>query len=90
LSDEIAFTDEGSHSLLRKKAERPIIETQRMTPSVTIIRGQNSSAISQKVRGIWDWDCECESSFVMKMENVNGQYRFQKDIQKALIIGSYH
>jgi hypothetical protein len=63
-------------------------------PSVTIIRGQNSSAISQKTWEIWDWDwdwdCECESGFAMKMENINGQHPFQKDIQKAHIIGSNH
>jgi hypothetical protein len=57
-----------------------------MKPSVTIIRGQNSSAISQKTWEIWDWDwdwdCECESGFVMKMENVNGQQPFQKVFKK--------
>jgi hypothetical protein len=55
-----------------------------MKPSITIIRGQNLSVIRQKT---WEiWDCECESGFVMKMENVNGQHRFQKDIQKAITI----
>jgi hypothetical protein len=48
LFEEINLIGEGSHSLLRKKPEWPMFETDRMKPSATIIRGQNSSAISQK------------------------------------------
>jgi hypothetical protein len=84
LPDEMNLIGEGSHSLLRKRAEWSIIETHRMRPSATVTRGQNSSAISQKT---WEvWDRECGSGFVMNMEKVNGQHPFQKDIQKALII----
>jgi hypothetical protein len=89
LSEEINLIGEGSHSLLRRKAEWPIIETDKMKPSATMIQGQNSSVISKKTWEIWDCECECESGFDMKMENVHGHHPFQKNIQKALII-SHH
>jgi hypothetical protein len=92
LSEQINLIGEGSHSLLKKKAEWPIFETHKIRPSATIIRGQNTSAISQITWEIWncdcecDWNCECECWFPMKIENVNGHDPFQKNIQKALTI----
>jgi hypothetical protein len=85
ISEEINLIDEGSHSFLTSKSEWPIVETQRMKPSATIIRGQNSSAISQITWEICDCDCDwsCECEFVMKMANVNGRRRSGNDIQKA-------
>jgi hypothetical protein len=74
ISEQINLIGEGSHSFLTKKSEWPIVETQRIRSSATIIRGQNSSDISQMTWEICDCDCDwsCECGFVMKMANVNG------------------
>jgi hypothetical protein len=66
LLDEINLIPEGSQSLLTMKSEGTIVETDRIWPSITIIRGQKSSVIVQTGWEIWDCD------FVIKIENCNG------------------
>jgi hypothetical protein len=60
---EMILIGEGSHSLLTMKWEGTIFETDRIRPSITIIRGPNSSAIFQM--GWKSWDCD----FVIENEN---------------------
>jgi hypothetical protein len=57
---------EESHSLLPRKCERPIVAIHRIRPSVTIIRGQNSSAIYQRT-----WEIS-SCGFAMEIEKCTG------------------
>jgi hypothetical protein len=66
--------DEGSHGLLINKREGAILETDRIRPSVTIIRGQNSAVISHRTGEI----CDCGFVIKIKIESCNGHRRIEK------------
>jgi hypothetical protein len=55
LFDEMNLIEEGSQSLWRMKSEEEIVETEQIRPSVTMIRGQKSSEISQRTRENSNW-----------------------------------
>jgi hypothetical protein len=65
LFEEMNLIGEGSHSRLPRKGESPILETHRTRPSITMIRGQNSSEISQRT-----WEI-CNSGFAIEIDNSN-------------------
>jgi hypothetical protein len=77
ISDEMNLIGEGSHSLLPEKGEWPIAETHTIRPSMTIIRGQNSSAISQR-----GWKSG-DSEFPIGIGNFNGRQPFSKSDDRA-------
>jgi hypothetical protein len=76
LFEQINLIDEGRHSFFTNKSERPILETDRMKPSITMIRGQNSSAISHRI-----WEI-CDCSFFIEIETFNGHLRFDSGDSK--------
>jgi hypothetical protein len=65
--------DEGTHSLLTDKGELPIVEKDRIKPSITIIRGQTLSVISHRTWEIWD----CGFVIEIEIDNFKGHRRFR-------------
>jgi hypothetical protein len=70
LSDEMNSIREGIQRVLPEKCPPPTAETNRITPSVTINRGQNSPAIFQTTREVCDLGFAIEFEF--ELESFNG------------------